>query len=78
VILIAVVVAAGVLAGYVIARWWAILLSVPFGFWMRHQFRDVEVSPDELGIAAAAFFGAGVLLGFVLRWSRSASARHRP
>ena len=61
-----VLVAAGLLVGLLIGRWWALLLAVAFGIWIAVT-EEVEVGGALLGVGYGGIAGFGIALGVALR-----------
>ncbi|MDP8944042.1 MAG: hypothetical protein M3N16_07985 [Actinomycetota bacterium] len=60
--------AAGLAAGLLVGRWWALLAPVAFGVWVG-LVTEVEVGGLFLGTAYAVISGAGTAAGVAVRKS---------
>jgi hypothetical protein len=67
--------ALGLVVGVIVGRWWALGAAVAVGAWIALSTGVDEVPPWFLGLIYAAFTGAGIMLGIILRRSDRSTAQ---
>jgi quinol-cytochrome oxidoreductase complex cytochrome b subunit len=70
VLLVAVLLGAGVLLGFVVPRWWVLAAPVVFGVYIALVTEVDEVPPWFLGAGYAVIAAVGVVVGLLLRQRR--------